>query len=233
MDPESVVALLSFLPPEHQGYALAVIFWLAGATALVVALKSLIPTLRMLAGFTDWSRDDEAVNVLSQFLDWLADFIERRVKPLAQYLAAHKMPPAVKRKAAAVMAVLMLGVLVACAGSQVRTHAAIADAVHDPIVAAQHALRDQELREIAAVHAEPAKVAELRERYAPADGAMMLVIDAYNAYVDAIQAAHEGADMRLETARELLNRWRTLIDAAKMVGLDVPIPDELAALGES
>jgi hypothetical protein len=54
---------------------------------------------------------------------------------------------------------------------------------------------------------------------------MSVVIVAYNAYVDSIQAAHAGgADARIEAGRALLRHWRELAQVARSIGVEVPGP---------
>jgi hypothetical protein len=212
-------------------------------TVVVAALKAVVPFLRSLAERTASTRDDKAVSIAADVLNDLAKLAEW-CQRFTEVLAGHRAPPvramlsAVKRKGPPV-AVILLVVIAAqgplgCVGSSVRTHATIADTAYEPILATKLAIEDHAYRAVALIKEDSAtteeaegKISKLRERYRPVEGATALVIEAYNAYVDAIQSAHEdGKDVRTEAGLALLNRWKSLLSAAEMIGLDLPEPPE-------
>lgn len=128
----------------------------------------------------------------------------------------------------------------ACAGSQLRTHASIADAVSEPLLAAKHVIEARMDADAQAVRAravspedEHAQMLALQASYAGVEASFELVRQSYNSYVEAIQAAHEtGADIPHELALALLSRWRAFVDVAQQLGIRVPEPPEaLSDLG--
>lgn len=240
MDPSTLVPLLYLLPPEWQHAVTTALLFLGSMTVLVAALKSVVPGLRALAERTASTRDDRAVSIVADVLGDLARLAEW-CQRVTEVMAGHRAPPvrailsAVKRKGPPVAAVLLFALTVhgaGCVGSSVRTHATIADSAYEPILAAKLAIEDHAYRAVALIKEDSAtpeeaeaRISRLRPKYAKVEGAMALVIEAYNSYVDAIQAAHgDGKDVRTEAGLALLNRWKSLLSAAEQLGLDLPEP---------
>jgi hypothetical protein len=246
MDPTSLVPYLAdainALPDKWRGPVLAILVFFGAMTFAVNTLKGLVPLLDKAAQKTGAKWDNVAVARLSIFLGWMAT-LAGLAQLLLAALAAHKLPTMADVRSKVSSSVLIsfsCMALAACASMQhPDVHRAVAAALYEPIVAAQGALHDQEAREMTALNAEalPADVfnarrAALMDRYSTADGAMSLVIEAYEAYIAAIESAGDGKDMRVEAARALLSRWHTLRDALHVLGLDVTMPEALAALGD-
>jgi uncharacterized iron-regulated protein len=247
MDPSVLVPLLSLFPESARAYVLSALVFLGSLTVVISAMKAIVAGLRDLALRTATTADDEAVSVLSDVVTLIADVAEW-CKSLLEVIGAHRAPPlkaiASKLKRSPPVTALMIAVALlapsyACAGSQVRTNAQIADALYEPILAAKQAIESRAYEQVGHIRAASltveeadSKIALLRERYRPVEGAMTLVIEGYNAYVDAIQKAHaDGSDLRTEAAMALLNRWRSLMRAAGDLGIPLPeIPDALKEL---
>jgi hypothetical protein len=247
MDPSTLVPLLYMLPIEWQRVAVTILVFLGSMTVIVAALKAIVPGLRSLAARTAITQDDRAVGILADVLDLCADIVEW-CQRFVEVLAGHRAPPlkaiAEKLKRSPPTTVLMIAIALlapgyACAGNQVRTHAQIADAIYEPILAAKQAIERRAYEQVEHIRAASltteeadGKIDALRGRYRPVEGAMGLVIDGYNAYVEAIQKAHaDGSDLRTEAGMALLNRWRSLMRAAGDLGIPMPeIPEALREL---
>lgn len=140
----------------------------------------------------------------------------------------------VRGTGALVLAALLSMSSQACASSQIRTHAQIADAAEEPILAAKHLIEARmatdakALRErVSDTQAQQQEMVALQTSYAPIEGAFEALRLAYNAYVDAIQGAHAtGGDVSHEAALALLSKWQAFAEAARLMGLTVPDPPE-------
>jgi hypothetical protein len=247
MDPSIFVPLLSLLEDDARQAVLGVLVFLGSMTVLISFMKALVSWLRALALRTSTSVDDKAVSVISDFVTLLADVAEWCTAFL-QIVGAHRAPPIrditskLKRSPPATVLMIAIALLApsyACAGNQVRTHAQIADALYEPILAAKQAIERRAYEQVehikaASLTTEEAdgKITLLRDQYRQVEGAMSLVIDSYNAYVDAIKKAHaDGADLRTEAGLALLNRWRSMMRAAGDLGIPMPeIPKALSEL---
>jgi hypothetical protein len=246
MDPSVVAPLLSLLPESAQSHALSLLVFLGSLTVLISAMKSIVAMLRALALRTATTADDKAVIIMSDVVTLIADVAEW-CKSLLEVLGAHRAPPlkAIASKlrrsppATAIMiALVLIAPSYACAGNQVRTNAQIADALYEPIHAAKKAIESRAYEQVAQIRAAAltreeadGKIALLRERYGRVEGAMSLVIDGYNAYVDAIKGAHaDGSDLRTNAGKNLLVRWQSLVSAARDLG--IPIDDIANTLQE-
>lgn len=247
MDPTALVPLLHLLPPEWQQRVTAILLFLGSMTVLVAALRSALPAFQALAAHTRNTRDDQAVSIVADVLNDLAGLVEWCLR-FTEVLAGHRAPPvkaiAAKLKRSPPVTVLMISIALlapsyACAGSQVRTHAQIADALTAPILAAKQAIEERAYEQVghikaASLTAEEAdsKIAALRERYRPIEASMLIVIEGYNAYVEAIQKAHaDGESLQRGAALALLSRWQTLLRHAQDLGVPMPeIPEALRSL---
>jgi hypothetical protein len=247
MDPSTLVPLLYMLPIEWQMVAVTILVFLGSMTVIVAALKAIVPGLRSLAARTAITQDDRAVGILADVLELCADIVEW-CQRFVEVLAGHRAPTlkaiAEKLKRSPPTTVLMIAIALlapsyACAGNQVRTHAQIADALYEPILAAKQAIERRAYEQVEHIKAASltieeadGKIALLRERYRPVEGSMSLVIDGYNAYVEAIQKAHaDGSDLRTEAGLALLNQWRSLMRAAGDLGIPMhEIPEALSEL---
>lgn len=248
MDPTALIPLLYLLPTDWQKYVTTALLFMGSMTVLVAALRSALPAFRALAAHTRNTRDDQAVSIVADVLNDLAGLVEWCLR-FTEVLAGHRAPPvkaiAAKLKRSPPVTVLMISIALlatpcyACAGSQVRTHAQIADALDTPILEAKQAIEHRAYEQVAHIKAAAltpeeadSKIAALRERYRPIEASMLLVIEGYNAYVEAIQKAHaDGESLQRGAALALLSRWQTLLSHAKDLGVSMPeIPEALRSL---
>ncbi len=142
----------------------------------------------------------------------------------------------------ALFAMLLSGSASACASSQVRSHALIADSAAEPILAAKQLIERRMAADVSDVRkrvtnpdALRLEMEALQASYAPLEGAFELLRETYNAYVDAITKTNETTgDVSHQAALALLSRWQSFLDAARDMGLTVPEPPEsLRNLGGS
>lgn len=247
MNDQDLIPLIQLMPDEWRGTAESCLLFLGSMTVIVAALKGMVPALRALALRTQSTRDDRAVSILSDVLVEMTRTFEWLLR-IAQIIAGHRAPPmraiVDRLKRSPLVAVMMVAMALiapsyACAGSQVRTHAQIADALYGPILAAKQAIERRAYEQVDQIKSDSnttedshRKTTELRDRFRRVEGAMVLVIDGYNAYVDAIKAANANAsDLRAETARALLTRWQSLLRAARDIGIQLDeIPSALVSM---
>lgn len=117
-----------------------------------------------------------------------------------------------------------------------RLHTQIALTIEKPLLAAYAILEARRDAEKAAVRRESSTPLELDERltilerqYAPVDQAWALTQAAYVAYDTAIHTAGEdNTAIAAAFALALLSKWRSFLEAAEAMGLELPpIPDVL------
>ncbi len=227
--------LLTFLPSEWASYLRVIAEVSFALSLLAAAVKPLLGDPR--PGFDPkWK---QRVFWLMHFVDWAAvntATIREKTKRVNAIETERQMKRIRTSSQAGPMFALALALIPssACAGSQLRTHASIADASYAPITAAKSALERHIAADAAAVKAratspedERAQMSALQSSYARTEATFDLTREAYNAYVEAIQGSHAtGADIPHEAALALLSRWRAFIEAARAMGLTVPEPPE-------
>lgn len=230
--------LLTFLPPEWAA-------WLRVIAEVSFALSLLAAAVKPLLG--DPSPQDprwkKAIFSLMHAVDLVAANTET-VRAKKQRVKDEQVAQ-VLRKIRNTPPLMMLAVMLVssgCAGSQLRTHASIADAAEGPILAAKHFIEVRAHDEAAAIRSrgmsadsERQEMAALQASYAPVESALTALIAAYNSYIDAIRVSHAtGQEISHAVAMALLSRWQTFLDAARALGIQLPDPpDVLRELGDA
>lgn len=236
MQPSDLVPLIELLPPDWRNTAIAVLAFLGSMTVAVNVMRSaVVPRLERWAQKTDAKWDNVwvarfaiALSVTAKVAAWAQGVFE--------VLGAHRLPKVRSVKALGLLLFFAIGTCIplqSCGGpNAIRVHATIADTSYPLVMSAKQTLEERASADLSAIIASPdtpqdrdRRISALRDSYRPVEGAMNFLIVAYNAYVDAIQAAHAGhTDVRMEAAKELLRRWRALLELAGALGLELPEP---------
>jgi hypothetical protein len=114
--------------------------------------------------------------------------------------------------------------------AQLTQHAYVLLGLQSALSATRRIIEKREWTEYRAIEASAVPLAQqadqkakLEATYRPVDAAYALTAEAYDAYRDALMRAHDkGTELSTELAASLLSRWRAMVDAAELIGLDVP-----------
>ncbi len=93
MDLSLFLPLIAMLPAQWSDVFHALVMFLGSMTVLVSTLRAVvIPALEKLAIWSGAKWDNKAVSVIKTSFEW----VDTRLKPILQVLAAHKSPSALK-----------------------------------------------------------------------------------------------------------------------------------------
>lgn len=155
----------------------------------------------------------------------------RQAKPIAQALFAAWVAAAMGAAA------LLLCTGASCGQADIRTHAAIADGLYEPLQAAKHIIEFRRQAEYETVMnaTEPgperdARIEALKRTWEPIQDAHRAAVLAQNAYADGVKAASASDEKRVghAFALALLAKWQALLALTEASGLELPpIPQYL------